>query len=58
MLKSVLLAGFFWATANLMPLPAIGTPTAVADTFTYASRRPVLMASAPRPLPSPQMRMV
>ena len=58
MLKSVLLAGFFWAAANLMPLPAIGTPTAVADTFTHASRRPVLMASAPRPLPSPQMRMV
>ena len=58
MLKSVLLAGFFWAAANLMPVPAVGTPTAVANTLTRAARMPVLMASAPRPLRSPQARMV
>ena len=58
MLKSVLLAGFLWAAANLMPVPAVGTPTAVANTFTHSARMPVLMASAPRPLRSPQARMV
>ncbi len=69
MLKSILLAGFFWATANVMPVPAVGTPTVVANTLTNTLREavapsasdvkaPMLMASAPRPLRSPQARMV
>ncbi len=68
MLKSILLAGFFWATANVMPVPAIGPPTVAANTFApmlpgaapapAAVKMPVLMASAPRPLRSPQARMV
>ncbi len=69
MLKSILLAGFFWATANVMPVPAVGTPTVVANTVTHTLpgagvpapagvKMPVLMASAPRPLRTPQARMV
>ncbi len=67
MLKSFILAGFFWATANLIPIPAVGTPTVVANTLTNALpeaspapsiKMPVLMASAPRPLQSSQVRMV
>jgi len=59
MLKSVLLAGFLWAAANLMPVSAVGVPTAVANTSIRAAvRMPVLMASASRPLRSPQARMV
>ena len=30
MLKSVILAGFFWASANFMPITPVVTPTAVA----------------------------
>ena len=67
MLKSFILAGFFWATANLMPIPAVGTPTVVANTLTNALpeaspalsiKMPVLMASTPRPLQSSQVWMV
>ena len=64
MLKSLLLAGFFWATANVMPVPSVGTPPVVANTLSgsepsaTAVRAPVLMASTPRPLRSPQARMV
>ena len=36
MLQSLLLAGFFWAAANVMPVPAVGTPTVVANTLTHA----------------------
>ena len=32
MLKSILLAGFFWATANFMPPAPVGPPTVVAHT--------------------------
>ena len=68
MLKSLLLAGFFWATANVMPLPTVGPPTVVANTLAQtnsgvaasapAFNTPVLMASAPRPLRSPEARLV
>ena len=67
MLKSFMLAGFFWATANLMPIPAVGTPTVIANTLTNvlpetspapSIKMPVLMASAPRPLQLSQVRMV
>jgi len=55
MLKSILLAGFFWATANVMPVPVIGTPIVAAHTVAKA---PVLLASAPRRARLPQARMV
>jgi len=69
MLQSILLAGFFWAAANVMPVPAVGTPTVVANTLTNALqgaailipntvKSPVLLASAPRAARPPQARMV
>ena len=73
MLKSLLLAGFFWAAANTMPVPTVGTPTVVANTITHtishassgvstpipaAAKAPVLMASAPRPPQTPQVQAV
>ena len=66
MLKSLLLAGFFWAAVNTMPLPTVGAPTAVADTMAHArsgtnapaAKAPVLVASAPRPLRTPQVQAV
>jgi len=58
MLKSIVLAGLFWAIANLMPLPAIGTPTVAAGTVVNAVvRAPVLLASAPRPARQPELRV-
>ena len=56
MLKSILLAGFFWATANVLPVPAIGPPTVAAHAVAGAT--PILLASAPRPVRLPQVRMV
>lgn len=54
MLKSILLAGFFWATASVMPIPAMGTPTVAAHPVVKA---PVLLASAPRPARMAQARL-
>lgn len=45
MLKSVILAGFFWASANFMPLTPVGTPTVVANTL------PAAAVAAPMPSP-------
>ncbi len=63
MLKSILLAGFFWATANVLPVPAIGPPTVAANSgAAHAAASPavtpVLLASAPRAARMPQVRMV
>jgi len=46
MFKSVLLAGFFWASANFMPLTPVVTPTAVANTVPTLSA-PIAPAKAP-----------
>jgi uncharacterized protein YkwD len=73
MLQSILLAGFLWATANVMPVPTVGTPTVVANTLAdtltdtlqgaailvpSTVKAPILMASAPRAARLPQVRMV
>ncbi|MGI4792291.1 MAG: CAP domain-containing protein [Janthinobacterium lividum] len=50
MFKSILLAGFFWATTNFMPHTAVSPPTAAANILTANSLpAPILMASVPRP---------
>lgn len=53
MLHSILLAGFFWAIANVLPIPAVGPPTAAAHTVVT----PVLTAAAPRTARLPQARV-
>ena len=63
MFKSILLAGFFWATSNFMPHTPVSLPTAAAHTMTAnaitanALPAPVLMASVPRSLPLPHARL-
>ncbi len=68
-IKSILLAGFVWVAAGIMPIPAVGVPTAAVNTLSLtlpaaatpilaAAKMSVLIASAPRPFRSPQARMV
>ena len=58
MFKSILLAGFFWATANVLPHSPVSPPTVVAPTvFAHTVSAPVLMASAPAPLTLPRARL-
>ena len=50
MFKSVILAGFFWASANFMPITPVGTPTVVANTLPSAvapAKAPVTLAALP-----------
>ena len=52
MFKSVILAGFFWASANFMPITPVGTPTVVANTLpsaAVAAKAPVTLAALPAP---------
>jgi uncharacterized protein YkwD len=65
MFKSILLAGFFWATSNILPNSAVSPPTAAAHTTITANAAPasafpapILMASAPKPLALPHARLV
>ena len=52
MFKSILLAGFVWATANVMPQSPVSPPTAVAATFAADKvPAPVLIASVSHSLP-------
>ncbi len=56
MFKSVILAGFFWASANFTPLTPAVTPTAVAHTLPApAAKTQVTLAAMP--LPSAPVRM-
>jgi len=50
MFKSVILAGFFWASANFMPITPVGTPTVVANTLpsaAVAAKAPAILAAIP-----------
>lgn len=47
MLKSVILAGFFWASANFMPITPAVTPTAVAYTLPSAPTAAPVKAAVP-----------
>lgn len=50
MFKPILMAGFFWATANVMPASPVTSPTVVAATLpsaAFAVKAPVLMAAVP-----------
>lgn len=52
MLKSVLLAGFFWASANFVPLAPVGSPTVVAHTLpsaAFAAKAPAVLVHFPPP---------
>ena len=56
MLKSVLLAGFFWASANFVPLAPVGSPTVVANTLpaaAVAAKAPAILAHLPAAVPAP-----
>ncbi len=58
MFKSILLAGFFWATSNFMPPSPVSPPTAAAHTITAnASPAPILVADVPKPLTLPHVRV-
>lgn len=52
MFKPILMAGFFWATANVMPASPVTSPTVVAAALPSAAitvNAPVLLAAVPRP---------
>ena len=60
MFKPILMAGFFWATANVIPASPVGPPTVVAANIPSVAitvKAPVLMASAPAHERLPKARL-